>query len=150
MAKTRDANQQKKLETLVQDLEEKYARARADYANLESRTIKERSEYLNLATAGFIQQLLPVLDDLERAASHLNDSGLNLVLDHFHQILAEADVTKIEVAQIDFDPLIMECTESVPGKKNAIISVIQPGYTLGDKLLRPAKVQVGNGQPESK
>ena len=127
-------------------LDEKYHRAIADYANLEKRTQSQRLQYLQTANRDLITKLLNILDDLQRAATHIDDDGLNMVIEGFQHLLASEGVTKIAVDNQPFDPETMECTDTVPGKKNQIIKVIQPGYTLNEYLLRPAQVTVGSGK----
>jgi molecular chaperone GrpE len=129
----------------VNALEEKWKRAMADYRNLEKRMQNQQQVYARHASLGLIDKLLPVLDDLERAALHISDPGLTMVIGQFHSVLESEDVTKIDAQGKEFNPNYMDCVEMVPGKKNMVMSIVQPGYMLNETVIRPAKVQVGDG-----
>jgi len=124
----------------------KYIRALADYQNLEKRTNEEKQEVRLYATRLFLEKLLPVVDNLERAQGHIQDEGLSLVLQELHAVLASHGVEKIDCIGKVFDPYAMECIEVVEGKKDTVIAVVIPGYTMHGKLLREAKVNVGGGE----
>ncbi len=144
MAKNKSTSHQE-LHHQLQEITEKHRRALADYQNLEKRISQQRADFTRLANVGLIIRILTLLDDLERAATHINDSGLDLVIHNFHQLLQDEQVKPIPAAHQVFNPQLMECTDTVPGKKDQVIQVLQPGYTLGDTVIRPAKVQVGSG-----
>lgn len=127
------------------DLENRLKRALADYQNLKKRLDKEKQAYLKFATASVLDKFLSVLDDLERAYSHLKDPGLKLTLDQFKQVLSSEGVEEIKALNTKFDPHTADCTELVKGPKNKIIAITQKGYTLHDRVLRPAQVKVGKG-----
>jgi len=82
---------------------------------------------------------------LEKFADHLNDQGLSLMVDQFKSILEGEGVKKLEVKAKKFNPETMDCVELVAGDKEKVIEVVQPGYLLNDKVIRPAKVKVGQG-----
>ena len=88
---------------------------------------------------------MPVLDDLKRAQAHLQDPGLDLAVKQFLTVLVEEGVKEINLLNQPFNPQFAECTEMVPGPKNQVMEVINQGYTLYDRILRPAKVKVGKG-----
>ena len=123
--------------------EEKYARARADYTNLERRVQDEREGFLKFANSVLIVKFLPVLDDLEKAASGA-DEGLKLVLLNLQEVLKSEGVREIKVKKgDDFDPTIMECTVvEGNGEKQKVLEVIRRGYIMKEKVLRPAQVKV--------
>lgn len=127
------------------DLETNLKRALADYQNLEKRHQADRLAFAKFAAADLIKNLLPVLDTLERAQAHLKDKGLQLAIDQFKSALKAAGVEEITVLGKAFDPHQAECIEMVSGVKNQVIFVIIKGYTLNGRVLRPAKVKVGNG-----
>jgi len=127
------------------DLETNLKRALADYQNLEKRHQTDRLAFAKFAAAGLIKNLLPALDDLERAQTHLKEKGLQLAIDQFKSALKAAGVEEIAVLGKAFDPHRAECTEMVSGVKNQVIFVIIKGYTLNGRVLRPARVKVGNG-----
>ena len=79
----------------TQDLEDKLKRTLADYANLEKRIAKEKSEFIKLSNAVLLDKLLAVLDDLERAEDHLKDKGLTMALSQFRIVLKADGVEEI-------------------------------------------------------
>lgn len=125
--------------------EQNYLRARADYTNLEQRVKQQQSQYIAITTATILGKFVDIVDNLERAAKHIDDPGLNMVTQQLHRILVEEGVEVIEPSDEAFDPEIMECVESVPGHKDQVVTVNQKGYRFGSHLIRPAKVKVGNG-----
>ena len=135
----------KKLIGQIEELDTKWKRALADYQNLEKRIGAQKQNYAKLASIGIVDKLLPVVDDLERAAKHIDDNGLKMVLSQFLQVLASEDVQVIEAEGEMFDPERMDCVEMAKGKKNEVVAVVQKGYRMGDHVIRPAKVHVGDG-----
>lgn len=148
MAKTPDKTDQLKLQ--LKDLTDKYTRALADYQNLEKRIERERGQFAVYTKAVTISPFLDILDDLQRAASHLSDNGLDLVIDQFNKTLKEQGITQLIPQDEPFDPATMDCVEQAPGPKDQVISVSQKGYRLEDHLIRPAKVTVGSGDKKHK
>lgn len=130
----------------VKELEENWKRALADYHNLEKRIGQQQQTFVRIASAALIDKLLGVVDDLERAASHLKDEGLNLVLTQLKAILESEGVRGIATDGEQFNPETMDCSEMVEGQKNTVVKTLQKGYTLNDHVIRPAKVQVGTGK----
>jgi len=127
------------------DLEEKWKRALADYDNLCKRTVKEKKELVRLAHAGLIDKLLPILDSLEKCDQHFQDKGLNLVLDQLKKVLFSEGLEKIKVLGRKFNPEKMDAVEMVAGDRDRVVKVVLQGYLLNGKILRPAKVKVGQG-----
>ena len=135
----------KSLKDQIAFLDDKFKRALADYQNQEKRYESQKSLLAKFANETLLTQILPVVDDLERAQSHLQDAGLGHVIKTFHQILASEGVSIIESDQADFDPATMDCAEVVAGPKDKVVKTASRGYRLYDKILRPAKVEVGGG-----
>lgn len=133
------------LKEQLADLENKWKRALADYANLEKRIDQEKQAFVKYANASLLDKLLAVLDDLERAEAHLKNKGLALALDQFRSVLKTEGIEEIKVKEQNFDPQTMDCVEMIKGEKNKVIKVTQKGYLLNNKVLRPAKVMVGKG-----
>ena len=127
------------------ELKNKYLRALADYQNLVKRTELEKQDVRIYATEQFLKKLLPVIDTLEIAQEHVKNEGLALAIKELHAVLQGYGVEKIDVLGKPFDPYIMECIEVVSGEKDQVINIINFGYRMHDKLLRPSKVQVGGG-----
>ena len=134
------------LQDQLRDLENRFKRALADYQNLEKRHASQKGDLIKFANQGLLDKLLPLLDDLERAQAHLQDSGLELIIDQFRQLLISEGVTPIISDRQIFDPQTMDCAEVVPGPKNKVVTTLAKGYYYHDRVLRPARVEVGSGQ----
>ncbi len=133
----------KKTEPKLEDVENRLKRALADYANLEKRVAREKEEFVKQATAQLMDKLFSVLDDLELCEEHLKDKGVTLVKDRFKEVLESEGVEEIEALGKNFEPETMDAVELVPGQKNRVMEVVLRGYKLNEKVLRPAKVKVG-------
>lgn len=144
---SKDVELQKALET-AETWKNKYVRALADYQNLEKRTDEEKQEVRMYATRMFLEKLLPVIDNLEMADTHVGDEGLSIAMKEMHALLTKFGVEKIDVLGETFDPYKMECIELVEGEKNKVVEVTSSGYVMHGKLLREAKVKVGGGTVE--
>jgi molecular chaperone GrpE len=131
-------------QAIIQDLTEKWKRALADYANLEKRVEQEKKDFVKFSNACLLDKLLAVLDDLERAEAHLKNKGLSLAVNQFRAVLKTEDVEEIKALDAKFDPEKMDCTDMAKGPQNKVIKIIQKGYLLNNKVLRPAKVIVGS------
>ena len=128
-------------------------RSRADFANFRRRTEQERAQVRQIANQVLLAQLLPVLDDLQRALANVPDNqrdtplaqGLQLIERKLWGVLERAGVTPIAAVGQPFDPALHEAVDSVPGTAaDTVVDVYQTGYRLGDSLLRPALVKVGD------
>ncbi len=146
--KTIDNSQIKELKAQVIDLDSKWKRALADYQNLQKRTENERKNFVRFANASLIEKILDIIDDLERAAKHLKNDGIDIIVKQFNDLLTEEEVEEIKALNQEFDPETMECVETTSGKKDMVTRVTQKGYTMGDIILRPSKVEVGGGIKE--
>jgi len=127
------------------DLENKLKRSLADYANLEKRWEKEREEFLKFSNAQLLRKILEILDELQLCECYLKDKGLALVCDKLRELLKTENIEKVSALGEEFDPQTMEAVEMVAGPRNKVIDVVRDGYRFGGKILRPAKVKVGNG-----
>ena len=130
----------------IADLENKWKRALADYANLEKRVEKEKEDFVKFFNAVLLVKLLGILDDLEKCQRHSKDQGLALICDRFAKIIKEEGLEEIQALNNDFDPNLMEAVETVEGPKGKVAEVVLKGYKLNGKILRPAKVKVGSGE----
>ena len=128
------------------EIEGKWKRALADYHNLEKRIEGEKESFVKFSNAQLWQKLLPVIDDLEAAEKHLKDQGLSLTLNKLKEVLKNEGVMEIKALGEDFNPHLMEAMEMGTGEKNKVIEVLNKGYQFNEKILRPAKVKVGQGQ----
>jgi len=146
--KTTDNSQIKELKNQLTDLDSKWKRALADYQNLQKRTESERKNFIRFANATLIEKTLDIIDDLERAAKHLKNDGINMIVKQLNDLLIEEGVKEILADGQVFDPEKMECIEITSGKKDIVSRVTQKGYTIGEMVLRPTKVEVGSGTKE--
>ena len=133
-----------------------WQRAQADFVNYKRRTEQERLEFNDFANANLVLNILPVLDDMERALEavppkykkHDWVEGVRLVERKFRTILEGLGVKQINALGEVFDPNYHEALRQSNGKEGIILEEIQKGYMLNDKLLRPSRVVVGNGEGE--
>ena len=137
------------------DLKDQVLRRAADFDNYRKRTIKEKSELILNGGQKVLESLLPVLDDLERAQTNMDKSddvatlkeGVELIIDKLTKTLSTQGLSKIETDGSAFDTDFHEAIALVPvedeSKKNQIIDCVQTGYTLNGKVIRHAKVAVG-------
>jgi len=125
----------------VRQLEDQLKRALADYQNLEKRIEEERKLLSKLSASLLIEKMLPILDNLENAQSHLKDEGLEMVIKQFKDILDQEGVEEILAIGSQFDPQIHEAVETQEGEKeDLVVKVITKGYKIENTVLRPAKV----------
>ena len=133
-----------------------WQRSAADFQNYKRRVEQEREEVARLSNAALIINLLPLMDDLERALDSVDTrlagmtwlDGLRLIHRKFEALLDMNGVTPIEADGQDFDPNVHEAVTFGPGEENKVIAVVQKGYRLGGRVLRPAMVVVGKQQQE--
>jgi len=136
----------KKTELKLEDLENRLKRTLADYANLEKRIAREKKEFVKFSNAQLLDKLLLVLDDLELCEEHLKDKGVTMAYNRFQEILESEGVEEIKALGKRFDPETMDAVEIIPGPKNKVMEIVLKGYFLNNKVLRPAKVKVGQGK----
>ena len=129
----------------LEEVENKWKRALADYDNLRKRIEREKGDLVKFSHASLIDKLLPVLDSLEKCTEHLKDKGLELTLEQLRKVLGSEGLKEIEVKGKKFDPEKMDAVEMVKGKKDRVVEVVLKGYYLNNRVLRPAKVKVGQG-----
>ena len=127
----------------------------AEFENYRKRTLKERAELILNGGEKFITSILPVLDDMERAIENgaktddpeVLREGMSLIYQKFMKTLESQGVSKIDTVDADFDTDVHEAVAMVPGmgddKKGKVIDCLQQGYKLNDKVIRHAKVAVG-------
>ncbi len=133
-----------------------WQRAQADFINYKRRTEQEKQDYNSYANASLVCAILPVLDDLERAldavpeeyAGHDWVEGVRLVERKFKTVLEGQGVRPILCLGMEFDPKYHEALRRARGAEGTVVGELQKGYTLNDKLLRPAQVVVGSGKEE--
>lgn len=148
-----DADEEKQLKEQIEDLKDRYLRQVAEFDNYKKRTLKEKADLILNGGEKTISAILPIIDDFERAIADTNDDpkaikeGMELIYKKFMSSLESLGVKKIETDDKDFNTDFMEAIAMVPGqpddKKGKVIDCVQSGYTLNDKVIRHAKVAVG-------
>jgi molecular chaperone GrpE len=133
-------------------LKNQLARALADYDNLQKRIEKERELLQTVAGLALIKRLLPLLDMLNDAQKHLQDSGLAITINEFVNALKEEGVTQIEAKPAtSFDTNFHEAVEVVEGENGKIVEEVLTGWKFNNgPVIRPAKVKVGKMTEETK
>lgn len=139
----------------IAQLKDKYLRSVAEFDNFRKRTLKEKAELILNGSEKAVVAMLPVIDDMERAlisAENTTDTealkeGMRLIYQKTNKIMESLGVKKIETTDADFDTNFHEAVAMVPGmgddKKGKVLDCVQTGYTLNDKVIRHAKVAVG-------
>lgn len=154
-------NQQEEKDPLKKALEEievlkdKYLRSVAEFDNYRKRTLKEKTELILNGSEKAVKAFLPILDDMERAIDSSENSddieaireGMKLIYQKTTKTMESIGVKKIDTTDADFDTDFHEAVAMVPGmgddKKGKILDCVQAGYTLNEKVIRHAKVAVG-------
>ena len=141
----------------TRQMRDRYLRTLADFDNYRKRADREKSEFFRYATGGLIKDLLPVLDNFDRALEHAEEGddfhkGVLLIYKQLFDELQKNGLRTIEEVSVRFDPNIHEAVireedPSVPS--HTVVAILQKGYFLHDRLLRPALVKVAVGGPES-
>lgn len=134
------------IETLkqqVEDFENKYKRAIADYQNLQKRVQEEKSEWIRAANKELLLRILAVLDTLILAYQHTQDKNVQVSVQQFLDVLKTEGVTKIETVSKKFDPNIMDAIATDTGEEGMVLEELRAGFMIYDKLLRAAQVKVG-------
>ena len=137
----------------IAELKDKYLRTLAEFDNYKKRTLKEKAELILNGGEKTVKAVLPVLDDFERALKDKSDDpkaikdGVTMIFNKFVKTLESLGVKKVDTTDKDFDTDFHEAVAMVPGmgddKKGKVIDCVQTGYTLNDKVIRHAKVAVG-------
>ena len=156
--KLKKSGSQKKIKALEEELAElndKYLRLYSEFDNYRKRTSKERMELQLSASKEVILEILAVVDDLERAIQSFEDhnlskeakQGIELIYNKLMNILKQKGLEEIDVKEQEFDTDFMEAITNIPAPsekmKGKVVDVIQKGYRLNGKMLRFAKVVVG-------
>ena len=152
---TEDKDPLEKAQEEIAELKDRWLRSVAEFENYRKRTLKERAELILNGGEKFITSILPVLDDMERAIENGTKTddpavlreGMTLIYQKFMKTLESQGVSKIDTENADFDTDVHEAVAMVPGmgddKKGKVIDCLQQGYKLNDKVIRHAKVAVG-------
>lgn len=152
-AESEEADPLAKAQQEVEELKKQLLYKTAEFENYRKRTLKEKADLILNGGEKTIAAILPILDDFERAIADKSEDpkaikeGVQMIFNKFIKTLEGLGVKKIETADKDFDVDFHEAIAMVPGmgddKKGKVIDCVQTGYTLNDKVLRHAKVAVG-------
>ena len=139
----------------IAQLKDKYLRSVAEFDNYRKRTLKEKAELILNGSEKAVQAILPIIDDMERALANSEKTedaevlkeGMKLIYQKTNKIMEGLGVKKIDTTDADFDTNFHEAVAMVPGmgdeKKGKVLDCVQTGYTLNNKVIRHAKVAVG-------
>ena len=155
------ADKQKELgekETSIQELKERLLYQQADFENFKKLKVKEKADLLRYGNETLVKELLPVIDNLERAIEHATNTegsktiveGVELTLGGFLKALEKFGVTRVEALQTTFDPNLHEAVfaeETNDAEPGTVVKEFQKGYVMDGRLLRPSMVSVAK-KPE--
>lgn len=153
--KNKNIEKIKILEESYNELNDKYLRLSAEYDNYRKRTLKERMDLIKSAAEDTLINFLPIMDNIDRAKKSVDDAkdieaikeGINLIYKHIFDFLTERGIKEIEATGKTFDTDLHEALTKIPAPsknmKGKVVDVIEKGYKLKDKVLRFAKVVVG-------
>ena len=154
-SENKEKEEMARLEAEIAELKDKYLRQVAEFDNYRKRTLKEKTELILNGGQKIITSLLPVLDDMERAQQNIEKSddvealkeGTNLVFKKLMTVLESAGLQKIDTDGKDFDTDVHEAIAMIPAttddQKGKVIDCVQAGYKLNEKVIRHAKVAIG-------
>ena len=143
------------IETLKAELEQKndlLLRTAAEFDNFKKRTEREKQSVAEFAKAGLIKQLLPILDNIDRASAAEKDTpdyikGIEMIVKQFEGIAANLGITEVAQVGDTFNPEMHEAVMHIEDEtlgENVIADVLQKGYKIGDTVIRAAMVKVAN------
>ncbi len=150
-----DTDKTAEYEATIADLKDKYLRQAAEFDNYRKRVLKEKSELIQNGGESVISSLLPIIDDFERALQNMKKSddtaalkeGVELIYQKFMKTLESNGLKTIETKEADFNTDFHEAVAMIPApndeSKGKVVYCVQKGYKLNDKVIRHAKVAVG-------
>ena len=145
----------KAVEEKLAEMQDKYIRLSAEFDNYRKRTLREKMELSKYAGENLLVSIIPLMDDFERALKNMDTTtdcaamkdGIDIIYNKFSEFLKQNGIKEIEALNSDFNVDLHEAVANVPvgedGKKGKVVDVILKGYYLQDKVLRFAKVVVG-------
>ena len=143
------------LKEKLNEISDKHLRLQAEFDNFRRRTMKEKADLIKSGGESVLINILPIIDDFERALNSLKDvadddagkQGTTLIYNKFEEFLKQNNVKEIEALNQDFDVDLHEALTKIPApdekSKGKVVDVIQKGYLLNDKVIRFAKVVIG-------
>ncbi|WP_421918146.1 nucleotide exchange factor GrpE [Marinifilum sp.] len=154
-AKEKKADEIEELGAKLQDISDKYMRLSAEFDNYRKRTLKEKMELTKSAGEKILVNVLPVMDNFERALQSIDEAkdvealkeGVHLIYNNFKDFILQNGVQEIEAINKEFDTDIHEAITKIPAPsedmKGKVVDCVEKGYTLNEKVIRFAKVVVG-------
>jgi len=132
------------------DLMDKFMRLQADFTNFKRRTEKEKADYVQLGVKKVVNDLLPVMDNFDRALDSIDEKdpaheGIEMIKNQLKDVLKKEGIVEMEALGLEFDPMLHHAVlteESDEYDSGYVIEVLQKGYLIDDKTLRPAMVKV--------
>ena len=152
---TKDQKEEKIVTEINVDFKDKYIRLYSEFENYRKRTAKEKIDIITNASENLLKEILPVIDDFERAIINNKEvkeaktikEGFELIYNKLYKTLTNQSLKPMDALHKEFDPDIHEAITKVPAPKKKlkgkIIDVIEKGYTINDKVIRFAKVVIG-------
>ena len=153
--KDKTAEKIQELEEALAEKNDRFLRLQAEFDNYRRRTLKEKMELTKSAGESIFLNILPVIDDFERALQSMENKheesaikdGILLIYKRFIDFIQQNGLKEIEAKEMDFDTDLHEAITKIPAPaeelKGKVVDVIQKGYTLNDKVIRFAKVVIG-------
>ncbi|MFO8145482.1 MAG: nucleotide exchange factor GrpE [Candidatus Syntrophosphaera sp.] len=155
---TEMAERMKELETRCAEWKDKYLRSMAEFENFRRRSSQEKTDWIKLSTQRLALEVCDVADNFERAIMQIDEDkmddsfvkGVLMIEQQLRNVLAKEGVRKIEALGKEFDPSLHEALAHIPSEfeENIVAAVIQNGYMMHDKVLRPVRVAVSSGKIE--
>jgi molecular chaperone GrpE len=152
---TTEKDRLEELETALKEWKDKYLRLSAEFDNYRKRTLREKTDMLKLANEDLLKDILPVVDDFERGMDNMDKSedvdalkkGVHLIHSKFTDFLRQKGIQEIVARDKNFDIDFHEAITKIPAAdetmKGKVVDVVEKGYLLNDKVIRYAKVVVG-------
>ena len=150
---TAQPSETEKLQLALGEANDKFLRLAAEYDNYRKRTAKEKAELNNACKIAVIAELLPVIDNLDRALAHNTDNpdeykkGVEMIGSQFYAVMEKLGIESFGETGDAFDPNLHNAVMHIEDEnlgENTVAAVFAKGYRLGDKVIRPATVQVAN------
>jgi len=146
-------NDQDEKDAKIEELQNQLARCMADLQNFRRRSEEEKASFVKWANAEMLKNILPILDNLDRSVTHLpadlkeNEwtKGMLQIHNDLLKTFEKLGVKKIKTVSEKLNPKMHEALMAGPGEKDMITEEFEPGYTLGDEVIKVAKVKVGDG-----
>ncbi|MCK4311709.1 MAG: nucleotide exchange factor GrpE [Candidatus Cloacimonetes bacterium] len=149
----------KQLQNEYEELKDRWIRGAAEFENFRKRTFAEKADWIKNATERLVLELCDVVDNFERALHpeveknrEVFEKGVKLIFQQLEMVLKKEGVKKIDALGKEFDPNFHEALAHIPSEleENKIVAIIQNGYTMNEKVIRPVRVAVSNGEKPKK